>query len=77
MIWFNEEKGLGFISTEEGERLHVGADAFAPGAAPVGRCAGVVVEFNVVEADGERTAGDVVLVEEAAPRRARRRQGHR
>ncbi len=72
MIFFNEEKHLGFIRTEEGERLCVRRSGFT-GEAPVGRCGGMVVSFSVQEADGEREAVDVVAVEEEAHGRARRR----
>jgi cold shock CspA family protein len=76
MIWFNDEKGAGFISTEEGERLSVSGDAFASGP-PEGKCSGLAVEFQVAEVAGERRAENVTVVEDAAPRRARRRSGHR
>ena len=72
MIFFNDEKHLGFIRTEEGERLCVRRSGFA-GEAPVGRCGGMVVSFAVRETDGEREAVDVVPVEERAHGRARRR----
>jgi hypothetical protein len=76
MIWFNSEKGAGFISTEEGERLAVLEEGF-PGGPPEGKCGGLLVDFQVTEVDGERRAENVVLVEADAPRRARRRSGHR
>jgi hypothetical protein len=72
MLWFHEERGAGFVQTEDGERLPVDIDGFL-GAAPVGRCAGLPVTFNVDERDGTRVAVDVALVESDAPRRARRR----
>ena len=37
MIWFNADKGHGFIRTEDDERLIVHEDGFTPTAAPVGR----------------------------------------
>jgi hypothetical protein len=46
LLFFNEETGHGFIRTEEGERLYVARESFAPGHVPVGRCAGVVVDFT-------------------------------
>jgi cold shock CspA family protein len=73
MLWFNETKDLGFIRTDEGERLSVVGNAFVGGQRPQGRCADVVVSFIVRESDGERQAENVVLVEEDAPRRARLR----
>ena len=72
MLWFHEERGAGFLETEDGERLPVDIDGFV-GAAPVGRCAGLPVTFTVGERDGTRIAIDVSLTESDAPRRARRR----
>jgi cold shock CspA family protein len=72
MIFFNDEKHLGFIRTEEGERLCVRRSGFT-GEAPVGRCGGMVVSFTVRETEGEREAFDVVPVAEQAHGRARRR----
>ena len=77
MIWFNEEKDHGYISTEEGERLYVAGTGFAGGRRPQGRCAGLVVEFEVTGTNGAREAGECFLVEDAAPPRARRRHGAR
>jgi hypothetical protein len=37
MVWFNEEKGHGYISTETGERLYVSEHGFRDGIAPKGR----------------------------------------
>jgi len=73
MLWFNEKKDLGFIRTDEGERLSVLGPAFSGGKRPQGRCADAIVAFVVDETDGERQAMNVVLVEEDAPRRARMR----
>ena len=77
MLWFNEVKNHGFISTEEGERLYVNRQGFA-GKAPVGRCAGLAVTFEIGEADGQRAAVDVTPVPDTVQRRARsRRSGAR
>jgi len=73
MIWFHEERKTGFLRTEDGERLPVDLDGFVGRAAPVGRCSGLPVSFNVIERDGVRVAVDVSLTENANPRRARRR----
>ena len=73
MIWFHEQRGEGFLRAEDGERLPVDLDGFVGRAAPVGRCAGLPVTFTVAEREGERIAVDVSLVENAIPRRARRR----
>ena len=72
MLWFNEEKGHGFIETDDGERLYVAADGFSENP-PVGSCAGLVVEFQVANGSDGRHAEATRLVVEAAPRRARRR----
>ena len=73
MLWFNEEKGHGFIATEDDERLYVGHDGFVD-APPVGSCAGLDVEFEIAEhADGRR-AMNARIVEAVAPRRARLRR---
>jgi len=75
MLWFNETKDYGFISTEEGERLYVAGTGFAGGVRPKGRCAGLAVEFSVTENGEGRKAEESVLVTEIAPRRARRHHG--
>ena len=72
MLWFNEVKEHGFISTDDGERLYVHGSGF-PDGAPVGPIAGTLVDFRIVGEDGDRKAVDVKIVEEIAPRRARRR----
>ena len=73
MIWFNEVKDLGFIQTEEGERLSVLGTGFADGKRPVGRCADAVVSFDITDNGAGRQAQNVVFVTEDAPRRARLR----
>jgi cold shock CspA family protein len=73
MLWFNEVKDLGFILTDEGERLSVLGDGFAGGTRPEGRCAQIEVSFEIAEARGERQAENVTLVEDVSPRRARMR----
>ena len=74
MLWFNDEKDLGYIDTEDGERVAVHGRGFASGAGPTGRCGGTVVEFVVSGSGAARTARDVTLVPEAEQRRARRRR---
>jgi cold shock CspA family protein len=73
MLWFNEKKDLGFIRTDEGERLSVLGSAFAGGNRPQGRCATRVVSFEINDTAAERQAENVVFLEEDAPRRARMR----
>jgi cold shock CspA family protein len=75
MLWFNEEKGHGFIATDDGERLFVACDGFLE-APPVGPCAGRPVEFEIGENSEGRFARTTRFVEEIAPRRARLRRSH-
>jgi cold shock CspA family protein len=75
MLWFNEVKDLGFIATEEGERLLVHGPGFAGGNRPQGRCAGLEVSFEVKEVDDVRQAEDCVIIEKISPPRARLRRG--
>ena len=74
MLYFNDEKDLGLIATEAGDRVPVQESDFVTGAGPTGRCGGTVVEFRLAVRGGEEVARDVTLVEELAPRRARRRR---
>lgn len=76
MLWFNEEKGHGFIRTEDGERLYVHQTGFVGGRAPVGRCAGLAVTFEREEDREGSRAVSASLVELVEPRRARLRRGH-
>ena len=73
MLWFNERKDLGFIFTDEGERLLVRGSGFTGGKRPEGRCAQAPVSFEIDDSDGERHAREVAFVEQTAARRARRR----
>jgi cold shock CspA family protein len=73
MIWFNAEKGHGFIRTADDERLHVAEDGFRPGEVPTGRCTGMEVTFERVELGDHATAVDVYFSSKADPRRARAR----
>jgi cold shock CspA family protein len=75
MLWFNNVKNFGFISTEAGERLYVHGSGFRSGGGPEGRCAGLPVSFRIDGDGDEAKAEDVVLVEVPAPRRARMRRG--
>jgi cold shock CspA family protein len=76
MLFFNQEKGGGFIRTEEGERLYVDRTSFLPGEAPDGRCAGLKVTFvrRPTEGEHESAAFDVAMVPDAVGGRARRRR---
>jgi len=73
MLWFNEEKGHGFIATDDGERLFVAGDGFLE-APPVGPCAGKAVAFEIGEDTAGRFARSTRFVEEIVPRRARLRR---
>ena len=75
MLWFNETKDFGFISTEAGERLYVHGTGFAEGERPQGRCAGKAVSFDLAEDGGQRRAEQAVFELEISPRRARRHHG--
>jgi hypothetical protein len=75
MLWFHEDRGAGFLLSNDGERLAVDRDSFVGRNAPIGRCAGLPVSFTVAERDGERVAVDVSLLEVMAPARRARRRG--
>jgi CspA family cold shock protein len=72
MLWFNEEKGHGFIATDDGERLYVDVQGFAE-APPIGACAGLDVEFRLANGPRGPHAEATRMVTHAAPRRARLR----
>jgi hypothetical protein len=69
MLWFNEDKDLGALRTDEGERLEVPGTAFGLGEKPIGRCAGRTIAFDSVAGAVTRLA----FVPEPNPRRARLR----
>jgi hypothetical protein len=73
MLWFNNDKDLGFIRTDEGERLSVLGTNFAGGVRPQGRCADALVTFEINESGDERQAENVSFVPENSSRRARLR----
>ena len=75
MLWFNAAKDHGFIRTDEGERLAVAGDGFAPGerSEAEGRCADKTVTFEIETSSGARRARGVAFVHDAPARRARRR----
>ena len=74
MLWFNVDKGHGYIQTEEDERLFVAGNAFLPGHEPLPRCKGHEVTFELGVSDGEPCAVDVAFVSRGEPRRARLRR---
>jgi hypothetical protein len=73
MLWFNAKKDHGFIRTDEGERLAVAGDGFAPGERPEGRCAEKLVTFEIETSSGTRQARGVTFVPDVPVRRARMR----
>jgi cold shock CspA family protein len=75
MLWFNADKGYGFIQTEDDERLYVARDGFLVDHEPQARCKGREVSFNREVGDGEIRAVDVSFVSRDEPRRARLRKG--
>ena len=80
MLWFNADKGYGFIRTEHEERLYVDRDGFLPGHEPEPRCKGREVSFERQVSGDETRAVNVSFVAAADPRRARIRSargGHR
>ena len=77
MLWFNADKGFGYIRTEDGERIRVYESGFEAGHVPDGRCAGNPVVFKTVDYDDERIAVDVGVAPVVDVRRARLRQGRR
>lgn len=73
MIWFNPEKGFGFIRSEDDERLYVAATGFADGNAPQPRCGGRDVSFDRVAGATGPQAVEVRYITLPEPRRARLR----
>ena len=75
LIFFNPVKRHGFIRTEDGERLRVEEQGFAPGHLLGDRCAGTRLSFDRVELQpDEPYAENVTVVPLMAERRARRRR---
>ncbi len=80
MLWFNVDKGYGFIRTEADERLYVARSGFLPGHQPGPRCKGRAVTFDREPEDGDPRAVNVSFVAREEPRRARLRSargGHK
>jgi cold shock CspA family protein len=73
MLWFNAEKGFGFIQTEDDERLYVARADFLPDQAPTERCKGRLVTFERVVGEGDTRAVNVSFPPDADQRRARPR----
>jgi cold shock CspA family protein len=75
MLWFNLDKGFGFIRTEDDERLYVARSGFVPDQLPTGRCAGRPVTFERHAEEGDSRAVNVVFAVAVEQRRARLRRG--
>ncbi|HTZ05492.1 MAG TPA: cold shock domain-containing protein [Gaiellaceae bacterium] len=73
MIWFNVDKGYGFIRTEHDERLYVARSDFLPDHEPEPRCKGRQVRFERQAGEGDVRAVEVAFVVQDDPRRARLR----
>lgn len=80
MLWFNVDKGYGFIHTEQDERLYVARSGFAAGHEPEPRCKGRHVSFDRETGVDDPRAVNVSFVVPDEPRRARLRSnrgGHK
>jgi cold shock CspA family protein len=75
MLWFNLDKGYGFIHTEADERLYVARTGFQPGHEPKPRCKGQAVTFDRHVASGDARAINVEFTQPPSQRRARTRRG--
>src|SRR5258705_4844434 len=70
MLWFNNEKGHGFIETATGDRLRVEGSGFRNGP-PEGRCAGMAVTFPGNRGGEAGRGPPVTTSDDAAPLTAR------
>jgi len=77
MLWFNVDRGYGYIRTEEDERLYVATGGFQAGHRPEPRCKGRLVSFERETAGGRAHAVNVSFDVREEPRRARLRGGRR
>jgi cold shock CspA family protein len=73
MLWFNIDKGYGFIRTEGDERLYVARSDFLPDHQPALRSRGREVIFERREVEGDVRAVTVAFDVQSDPRRARLR----
>jgi cold shock CspA family protein len=74
MLWFNSEKGYGYLQSEDDERLYVASAGFLPSEEPKARCAGRHVTFERQANGAEPHAVNVAFVPESElPNRARLR----
>jgi len=75
MLWFNVDKGYGFIQTEYDERLYVAHSGFLAGHEPAPRCKGRSVSFDRATRGDDAYAVNVSFVVQEEQRRARLRGG--
>jgi cold shock CspA family protein len=66
MLWFNGEKGHGYIQTEDEERLYVASEGFLPEEEPKARCAGKYVTFERIAENGDTPAHAAERIEALA-----------
>jgi cold shock CspA family protein len=77
MLWFNVDKGHGYIRTEHDERLFVARSDFLLDHEPERRCRGRPVSFDRWASGGDVRAVNVAFITRTDPRRARLRHGRR
>jgi cold shock CspA family protein len=75
MLWFNLEKGHGYIHTEQDERLYVAKSGFLADHQPQPRSKGRPVSFDRQAHGNDIRAVNVAFVVAPDPPRARRRRG--
>lgn len=75
MLWFNPAKRLGFIRTDDGERLQVDEGGFGTGQLVGDRWRGTRVSFERIDGDvdGDARAVNVTVLPLFPERRARSR----
>ena len=74
MLWFNVDKGYGFIQTDDDERLAVARSGFLPEHEPAPRCKGRRVSFERQDGKDGPHAVNVSFVADVEQRRARLRR---
>jgi cold shock CspA family protein len=75
MLWFNLDKGHGYIRTEHDERLYVARSGFLPDHQPELRCKDRPVSFDRQVSGDDFCAVNVSFITHVEPRRARLRHG--
>jgi hypothetical protein len=77
LLWFNETRQDGLITTSDGEKIRVQGSGFLDGQVPVGRCAGTAVTFEIEGTGEDARAVSVAVLDIPASRRARMRSQRR